>query len=232
MRFPAIERMPNPRPSFMTMVRRGPHLALLRSSLAWHIASLARCTRALDLGCGAAPYHDLLASKASIVIDYDQRPSSQGRCVAGSADLLPFPSHSFGLILCTQVLEHVPRPALVLGEAARVLEPGGIIVVSVPQMVAVHEEPHDYFRYTRYGISRLLVDAGFSLLSVDSIGGFWAMLAQQLEFHLLWRDFRRPVLRATLVALGRLVLSALASLDAAATDHAYSLNLVAVACKN
>jgi 2-polyprenyl-3-methyl-5-hydroxy-6-metoxy-1,4-benzoquinol methylase len=50
---------------------------------------------------------------------------------------LPFADHSFDVVLCTEVLEHVPDPAVVVAELARVTKPGGRVIVSIPNEVNI-----------------------------------------------------------------------------------------------
>ncbi len=57
-------------------------------------------------------------------------------------------------------LEHLPEPGLALAEIARTLEPGGRLLIAAPHEWEVHQAPHDYFRYTRYGLQYLLERAG------------------------------------------------------------------------
>jgi ubiquinone/menaquinone biosynthesis C-methylase UbiE len=52
--------------------------------------------------------------------------------VEGDVEALPFADGSFGTILCTEVIEHIPDPAAALREFRRVLQPGGVLVGSVP----------------------------------------------------------------------------------------------------
>lgn len=210
-------------------VRIGPHRALLLEALERAFAGLPRIRRALDLGCGEAPYRSLIEQASGDVVHYDivRRPLVN---VVGSAAALPFHDGSFDLVFSTQVLEHVANPTGVVGEVARTVAPGGWVVLSVPQMVALHEAPHDYFRYTKYGITHLLHVNGFLDVSVDALGGFWSMMAQQLEFRLLWdRGLRSRFLRRIELGIGRFFLAGLAALDGERPDTRYALNLVVVA---
>ena len=52
--------------------------------------------------------------------------------ITASADAMPLRETSFDVVLLTQVLEHVLRPAAVLTEIARVLRPGGTLFATVP----------------------------------------------------------------------------------------------------
>ena len=148
------------------------------------------------------------------------------------AEALPFRSGAFDLVLATQVLEHVPEPEEVAREAARVLVDGGWLVASVPQMVALHEAPRDYFRFTVFGLEHVLRAAGLEPVAIRPLGGFWAMIAQQLEFRLLWdRGARWRWLRRIELAVGRFALGILAGLDGRRPDERYALNIVATARK-
>ncbi len=87
---------------------------------------------------------------------------------------LPFPDNTFDVILNTQVLEHVNNPGHVVQEMYRVLKPGGKLCLTLPQGWKEHQAPHDYFRFTRYGIISLLQKANFRSYSVEARGGyFW-----------------------------------------------------------
>mgnify|MGYP003694341797 CR=1 FL=1 len=72
------------------------------------------------------------------------------------AEALPIRSGSIDTVLGLSMLTCLPEPLLMLEEAHRVLKPGGILLLEFTQMVPLHDEPHDYFRFTRYGAAWLL----------------------------------------------------------------------------
>src|SRR5262249_59247173 len=72
------------------------------------------------------------------------------------------------------MLPYLPGPQAMVSEAARLLKPGGILILEFTQMVPLHDEPHDYFRFTRYGAQRLLERAGLEPLEFVPVGGLWA----------------------------------------------------------
>jgi SAM-dependent methyltransferase len=214
------------------VIRQGLHRALLGRAVRDALGSVGHARRALDLGCGDGPYRDALRARCELVVGCDVRPRVAGPVVGASADRLPFRSGAFDVVLATQVLEHVSRPEAVAAEAARVLADGGWLVVSVPQMVALHEAPYDFFRYTVFGLEHVLRSAGLERVVVRPLGGFWWMIAQQLEFKLLWdRGATWRWARRLELAAGRLLLRALAALDGRRPDERYALNLVATARK-
>lgn len=98
--------------------------------------------------------------------------------IIGSAENIPLSANSIDSILCTQVLEHVPYPERVLAEIHRVLKPGGKALITVPQLNELHEEPHDYFRYTCFGLKRMLHDAGFQVTALEQRGSYYTCMAQ------------------------------------------------------
>ncbi len=95
---------------------------------------------ALEMGCGAGTYVRRLAGlgHAAVGVDYALTslaravaadPGRTGRYLAAEAYQLPFGGESFDLVTCIGVLQALSQPELVLTEMARVLRPGGFVVV-------------------------------------------------------------------------------------------------------
>jgi SAM-dependent methyltransferase len=152
----------------------------------------------LDIGCGHKPYADLFVDCAHVGLNNSGADASPD--VIGDASRLPVRSHSVDLVVCTQVLEHVPRPLQLLEECGRVLKPGGWLIVSAPFYWPLHEEPHDYFRYTRHGLEHLLREAGLSCRTIRADGGDYARFCLS-AFHILPKWLEIP-LRIPLNILG------------------------------
>jgi SAM-dependent methyltransferase len=85
-------------------------------------------------------------------------------------------SGKFDTVLLLDVLEHVPDPAKVLSEIYRVLRPGGTLILSVPHLSRLHEEPYDFYRFTKYGLTHLLEVAAFRQIVVNQCGGIFSFL--------------------------------------------------------
>jgi SAM-dependent methyltransferase len=77
-------------------------------------------------------------------------------------------------------IEHLREPGRALAEIGSSLKPGGILLVAAPHEWEVHQAPHDYFRYTRYGLAYLLEAAGFEILEIRPSGGYFRLLARRL----------------------------------------------------
>lgn len=96
--------------------------------------------------------------------------------VAGDAHALPFADGTFDVILANNVIEHLSEPAVGVAEMRRVLAPNGQVLYTIPFLYPVHEAPHDYTRFTRYGLRRLFRD--FSGVEIHARGGVFSTLAQ------------------------------------------------------
>lgn len=98
---------------------------------------------------------DILTKKdvrfKEIDIDKKRKPD----IVCSVEDMHMFKTGSVDVFFCMEVLEHVKDPFKAVQEMLRVLRPGGIIVGSTPFLFPLHDEPHDYYRYTRYGLQHL-----------------------------------------------------------------------------
>ena len=68
-------------------------------------------------------------------------------------------------MICSQVLEHIFTPADFLAEIHRVLRPGGSLLLTTPFVWDEHEQPHDFARYSSFGLHAVLEQAGFSVIA-------------------------------------------------------------------
>jgi SAM-dependent methyltransferase len=137
-------------------------------------------TKVLDLGAGDAPYRELFAHADYTTVDWENSPHLGARQadIVSSATAIPIASTSMGLVLCTQVLEHLAEPGEALRECWRVLAPGGRLALTVPLAWQLHELPYDYYRYAAPGIEHLLQRSGFTDIEVRARNDSFTTLAQ------------------------------------------------------
>lgn len=109
--------------------------------------------RLLEVGCGDAPYRELVAPHIRKYVGCDIDLGRSRPDVVADGARLPFRERTFDSVLSTQVLEHGPEPLAVLNEIARILQPGGVALVTVPLNAGVHMAPHDYLRFTEWSAS-------------------------------------------------------------------------------
>jgi SAM-dependent methyltransferase len=142
--------------------------------------------KVLDLGCGAQPYAFLARSRGLDYVPVDLSIlHTPPPIVCADSLTLPFKDGSFDTVLSTQVVEHVADPFMMFAEISRVLKPHGRLVMTAPQVWPLHEEPHDYFRYTRYGLEELARRSGLQVLELRERGGA-IMAITQLSAALLY----------------------------------------------
>ena len=120
-------------------------------------------------GPGKRHTRELFAHCDYVTADWENSPHALASAsdIVGSLEALPVAARSFDAVVSTQVLEHVAEPLLVLRELHRVLRPAGKLYLTVPFVGELHEEPHDFFRYTPHGLRHLLTSAGFQVNAIN-----------------------------------------------------------------
>jgi len=170
--------------------------------------------RLIDIGCGSKPYRDLLRQFVTEHIGVDHEGSLHSKDnvdLIGTAYAIPAPDASFDSAICTFVLEHLEEPEQALRECNRVLKPGGVAIYSVPFIWHLHEEPRDFFRFSRYGLAYLFGKAGFEVIEIKALSGFWVTFGQLLVYN-LYRFNRGPLRWFRIIDVAGLVLQATAFL--------------------
>lgn len=142
--------------------------------------------RLLDVGCGTKPYRALFNVQEYVGLDIDTS-LARGRGVADvyyDGRRFPFDDNSFDAVLCNQVLEHVFNPEEFMRELQRVLTPGGRLILTVPFVWDEHEQPHDFARYSSFGLRALLERNGFRVLKQRKLLGDCSLLFQLANAYL------------------------------------------------
>ena len=157
--------------------------AAIEAEVARFAASLSPGARVLDAGAGEGNYKSNFAKQRYTALDLgvgDAQWNYSALDVVGNLEKLPFPDRTFQASLNVVTLEHVREPARVVAELFRTLTPGGSLLLIAPHEWEEHQQPHDYYRYTRYGLEYLLRSAGFTQLEIRPVGGFFRLLSRRL----------------------------------------------------
>jgi SAM-dependent methyltransferase len=187
--------------------------------------------RVLDVGAGGAPYRGLFSHCEYETQDLGQLDPvllTQGEFsaidyVSDAADI-DVPDGSIDVVLCTEVLEHVPEPIAVLHEIGRILKPGGRLFLTVPLGSGLHQEPyHFYGGYTPHFFDRFLREAGFERWHVEAKGGSFGHYAMfTLWFAKASNPFSKRALEMPNLLKVLLFLIYIASLPLAALGFSYA----------
>jgi SAM-dependent methyltransferase len=172
--------------------------------------------RVLDAGAGEGAYKSYFPGRRYVGLDLgigDQKWNYSQLDVLGDLASLPFGDGVFDAALNIVTLEHVRAPGAVMGQLARVLKPGGRLLLVVPHEWEVHQHPHDFFRYTRYGVEELARGAGLRVVSLTDGGGYFRLLARRLLGGAQFFPFPVGLLWLAAVAGPALLLPLLDGLD-------------------
>lgn len=140
----------------------------------------------LDVGCGKMPYKPL-------VLEYGARYRYIGLDIENpryqhdvkpdffwDGIKIPLDNCSVDCAMATELFEHLPQPEQVMKEIWRVLKPDGHLFFTVPFLWPLHDLPYDEYRYTPFALERHLRNCGFDAISISSLGGWDASLAQMI----------------------------------------------------
>jgi SAM-dependent methyltransferase len=215
------------------------HILHFESEIENAVAEFARRlppgARVLDAGAGEGQYAHHFARQKYTGVDLAVGDAAWNYSrLDAVADLtaLPFRDQTFAAALHIVTIEHLAEPGRALAEMARTLAPGAPLLIAAPHEWEVHQAPHDYFRYTRFGLTHLLEKAGYEAIELAPAGGYFRLLARRLlnglQFFsggLRWLGFLPAAL---LVVPPALVLPWLDFLD---RDRNFTLGYIASARK-
>jgi SAM-dependent methyltransferase len=146
-------------------------------------ASLPAASLVLDAGAGICPYRKHFVSRGHRYesADFGAVEKEYGQLTYQCRlEAIPVEANKYDLVLLSQVLEHIPEPRQVLRELYRVLRPGGSLWLTAPLYYREHEQPYDFYRYTRFGLQHLLTNAGFVIERLEELEGYSATVAHQM----------------------------------------------------
>jgi SAM-dependent methyltransferase len=152
--------------------------------------------RLIDLGCGDMPFRALVIDQVSLYESLDLWPRSPTVTYVGDIqNMLMIADAMYDTALCIEVLEHVPNPCAAAREIYRILKPGGRLILSVPHLSRLHDEPYDFYRYTHYGLEHLLHQAGLEVMTIQKRGGLFSFFGHQIATIIVGLAWNVPVLK-------------------------------------
>lgn len=157
--------------------------SVIEDEVARLASGLPAGARVLDAGAGEGQYARHFSSHRYTAIDLGIGDAAWNYAeldCLGDLERLPFSSGRFDACLNVVTLEHVKNPARVVCELSRTLRLGGTLLLVAPHEWEEHQQPHDYWRFTRYGLRLLLEQTGFGGIEIEPVGGFFRLLARRL----------------------------------------------------
>jgi SAM-dependent methyltransferase len=145
--------------------------------------SLDPASYIVDIGAGFGFAHDLFPTAHLVSIDFTAFPNTN--IVTDLKNDIPLVNNFCDLVMVNNLLEHIFEPKIVLQNSYRILKSGSSIVITVPFLMRIHQEPHDYLRYTHYYLTKLLEDIGFRIKLVQSsldFGTFETLSRQYFQY--------------------------------------------------
>jgi len=159
------------------------------------LRSLPAGGRILDAGAGMQPYRSDCTHLEYVAHDfamYDGKGDGRGGQIkhwhnngldmVSDITAIPAPDASFDAILCTEVLEHVPHPIDALRELARLLKPGGKLIVTAPFVSNTHFSPYHFCTgFNRYFYEKHLSEMGLTVTTISANGSYFTSIAQEVR---------------------------------------------------
>lgn len=158
----------------------------------------------LDIGCGTKPYEPYISVEKYIGVEIDTERSRTTSKADAFYDgkQIPFDAGTFDSVLANEVFEHVFNPTEFLTEVNRVLKTGGVFLMTVPFVWDEHEQPHDFARYTSFGLVHLLQQHGFTVVRhVKSVSNARVIFQLINEYIYKKTYVENPILRQVLNTL-------------------------------
>ncbi len=151
-------------------------------------------SRLLDAGAGEQQYKKFCTHLKYVAQDFaqyegqgDNKGLQMGKWNHGKLDIvcditsIPEPDGAFDAVMCTEVLEHVPDPVAVIRELARLVKPGGFLILTAPFCSLTHFSPYHFATgFNRYFYEYHLPRNHFKILELSQNGNYFEYIGQEI----------------------------------------------------
>jgi len=169
----------------------------------------------LDAGCGNQPLRKLIEGLADKYDSLDIEKRVNDVTFLGDIQDLSqiVNNNTYDSVICLEVLEHVPEPQKAVCEIYRILKKSGYAICSVPHLSGLHEEPHDFYRFTRHGLSYVFNKAGFQQVKVIKVGGLISFLNHLFSLIFIGITYSLPIIKNLALQSNQLIAGLVVRLD-------------------
>ncbi len=156
---------------------------ITRKQLEIFLSKYSTDKKILDVGSGGSSYGRYFPNRITVDIDPSRKPD-----IVASAEMLPFSDGEFDFVLCTEMLEHTENPFSVEKELRRVTSVGGMLLLTTRFVFPLHDTPHDYWRFTKYGLLKIFKDWELMEIVAETSNFLTiAALLQRMQFQTILR---------------------------------------------
>lgn len=147
----------------------------------------------IDLGCGSVPLYEAYRKYVddNICVDWNNSCHRDDFLdnICDFSKKIPYNDSQFNTIILSDVLEHISEPNHLFTEMNRILASGGKVLINVPFLYWVHEQPYDYYRYTNHALKYIAGKSGFKTVMIKTIGGAPQVIADILSKNIVSLPF-------------------------------------------
>ncbi len=136
----------------------------------------------LDVGAGGGHYRGFFKDKHYLAADLClAQDTYKGLDVISDICNLSFKDSSIDNVMCIEVIEHSLEPERLFKELNRILKKGGRLLLTSPLCCGEHMQPYDFYRYTRFSLSKMLETTGFEIKNITTRGGYFTLIGYLLS---------------------------------------------------
>jgi ubiquinone/menaquinone biosynthesis C-methylase UbiE len=193
----------------------------------------SKYNKVLDIGAGNLAFKTLINECAEKYISLDLKMTNDNLDIIASGTNLPIKDNYFDIVICSAVLEHTPEPWKIINEIYRVLNSSGELILTVPHIQHIHGEPEDYWRFTKYGITKLidLSDFKYSKLEILEVGYFINFCISLLIPMLFGTIMKIKVLEAIMVIILKCISRTFEKIDKMVSFNKLALGYIGIVRK-